>query len=1141
MEETIVRSDFVQTGSRSVIATVLIAIALLFCLSVVIEMSENYEATAAEPCVGEEFSIDGLRYRVFSDHPFAAELSGYDGISKRLVVPDSVSYKGMELPVLSIGKEAFYGCASITSADLGNVSEVGVKAFANCTKLKTVDVGESMKTVSAYAFYRCVRLADIGLEDSAKTMRDIGSYAFYKCSSLSSVAISSYLNTLGVNAFSLSFVDEKHSALEYGLESLKGYMYENDGGKLVRQTGPELGKDIPYGRLLYRVVTTLPAELEVVGHDSSFRNLTVPESLNIDGFDFHVTSIGEAAFKGYAKIRTFCMPGIEKIGKEAFYGCTYVKPAELDSIKSIGVKAFAKCTNIGPVSFGDSLKKIGSYAFYACKSLESVDVPSSVTSIGAYAFYKCYSLEDASLGDSLKKIGSRAFSKTALEEIRLPSSVNTIGSYAFYGCAQLRCADMDCCSASIGAFAFGSCCALEHISMPEVIRKIGSNAFDGITFKDEKGATIGHSAASLSSRTFEGTGGVLSKCASVEDLAENKDADVVYSFEIVGDFESSKAGHKCIGVRIAIKNAAYSEGYSPNPNYYDLVCSDGNAYSYYWGYSTDMGDVTLGEGSSKVFSIGYEVAAELRPAYIAFNGTQYKFSVGYDSDLAITDGYGETAALPEEPSADVTYNFRTAGTTISSKEGYKVVLFEVAISNNSFAEGFSPNPNYFDVACSDGNWYSYYWGYSTDMSDVTLGEGSCKLFAIGYEIPEELDAEHLKFVGSHYGYTVGYDSGLEMRNVNGEVPPIVEEPGADISYSFSVVGTSAHSDARYVVAVCNMTIANNHYAKGFSPNPNYFDLVCSDGNAYSYYWGYSTDMSDVTLGVGSSKAFSIGYRIPAGLEPEYIAYVGSVYDRSVGYDPELDPNGSSSGGEGLSEFPDADVTYNFLLKEVSDSSKHGYRIALLEVVMSNNSYIEGFSPNPNYFDLVCSDGNSYSYYWGVSTDMSDVTLGVGASKVFAIGYEIPAGLDPEYIRYVGSQFRYTAGYDSGLEMADKFGEVPSLIENPGADITYGFSFSGTMASSDAGKVVVVLSLTIRNGSYSEGFSPNPNYFDLVCSDGNAYSYYWGVSTEMSNVSLGEGSTKTFTIGYEIPASLAPEHVRFVGSQYSYTVGYDPSL
>ncbi len=262
--------------------------------------------------------------------------------------------------------------------------------------------------------------------------------------------------------------NESGTAVASTVEELPGYIYDDVDGVLTRQIDADIGTTCTIGYLTYKVISTLPAEVEVCGHHATARNYSVPETVEFDGYEFRVTKIGAGAFKDYVRIRTISMPYIEEIGSSAFYGCKYIKPADLDSVKIIGYKAFANCASMGAIEFGDSLENVSKYAFYCCSSLETITIPESVTMINAYAFYKCTSLKTL---------------------------------------------DMECASAAIGAKAFAHCTALEHVTMPDTISSLGSNAFYGLTFKNTADTTLSQTAANLSGKTFEGSGKILTQLA----------------------------------------------------------------------------------------------------------------------------------------------------------------------------------------------------------------------------------------------------------------------------------------------------------------------------------------------------------------------------------------------------------------------------------------------------------------------------------------------------------------------------------------------------------------------------------------------------------------------------------------------------
>lgn len=78
----------------------------------------------------------------------------------------------------------FYGCSSLSSIDLSNVTEIGVSAFDECTSLTSVDLSQAT-SISDYAFSGCSSLASVELPQAT----EIGEYAFYACKSLTSAKL----------------------------------------------------------------------------------------------------------------------------------------------------------------------------------------------------------------------------------------------------------------------------------------------------------------------------------------------------------------------------------------------------------------------------------------------------------------------------------------------------------------------------------------------------------------------------------------------------------------------------------------------------------------------------------------------------------------------------------------------------------------------------------------------------------------------------------------------------------------------------------------------------------------------------------------------------------------------------------------
>ena len=125
--------------------------------------------------------------------------------------------------ITSIPSHCFYGCSSITYADItgltsitsinengfrecyalasvtipNGVTSIGSRAFMS-TKLNTVVIPNSVITISGYAFNSCTSLETVTMGNNVTS---IGDQAFQSCSSLKSINLSNSLTTLGCNNF----------------------------------------------------------------------------------------------------------------------------------------------------------------------------------------------------------------------------------------------------------------------------------------------------------------------------------------------------------------------------------------------------------------------------------------------------------------------------------------------------------------------------------------------------------------------------------------------------------------------------------------------------------------------------------------------------------------------------------------------------------------------------------------------------------------------------------------------------------------------------------------------------------------------------------------------------------------------------
>ena len=151
-----------------------------------------------------DFEIDGIYYNLIDGK--AAEVT-YKGprsdtgqsYSGEVVIPEKVTYKGVEYPVESIGNLAFYECSSLTSITIPNsVTSIGKQAFSGCSGLTSITIPNSVTSIGIETFRRCSGLTSITIP---KNVTSIGASAFSGCTGLASITIPHSVMSIGDGAF----------------------------------------------------------------------------------------------------------------------------------------------------------------------------------------------------------------------------------------------------------------------------------------------------------------------------------------------------------------------------------------------------------------------------------------------------------------------------------------------------------------------------------------------------------------------------------------------------------------------------------------------------------------------------------------------------------------------------------------------------------------------------------------------------------------------------------------------------------------------------------------------------------------------------------------------------------------------------
>ena len=86
------------------------------------------------PMLAIEVEIDGINYELVAKVKQATVIEKSGGkYSGKVIIPESVEFKGISHSVTSIVSDAFSYCSGLTSVTIGNsVTSIGVSAFEGC-------------------------------------------------------------------------------------------------------------------------------------------------------------------------------------------------------------------------------------------------------------------------------------------------------------------------------------------------------------------------------------------------------------------------------------------------------------------------------------------------------------------------------------------------------------------------------------------------------------------------------------------------------------------------------------------------------------------------------------------------------------------------------------------------------------------------------------------------------------------------------------------------------------------------------------------------------------------------------------------------------------------------------------------------
>ena len=92
--------------------------------------------------------IDGIFYNLVSKAKVAEVTQNPNKYSGNVVIPETVSFEGVNYSVTSIGEEAFLSCRGLISIIIPNsVTSVKESAFSDCTSLTSITIPNNVTSI----------------------------------------------------------------------------------------------------------------------------------------------------------------------------------------------------------------------------------------------------------------------------------------------------------------------------------------------------------------------------------------------------------------------------------------------------------------------------------------------------------------------------------------------------------------------------------------------------------------------------------------------------------------------------------------------------------------------------------------------------------------------------------------------------------------------------------------------------------------------------------------------------------------------------------------------------------------------------------------------------------------------------------
>lgn len=350
-------------------------------------------------------TVDGINYTTATKGATVAKYTVKPDTlfySGDIVIPDYITYNGVDYPVIATAANAFLDCKDLTSVKLpASCVTIGRNCFKGCTSLTASPIPETATSVGSGVFNGCTSLQEVTIWPGwAKPISE----EFANCPSLKRFIIAPGADSVVMKINAFGSTTEARVALNT-IEYL--YMGRNMDASLYTNA------------------------------EQPFHNMAGLKTLVIGG---ETTKLQSTVFQGATALTSLTFEAgnkITSIGSSAFSGCTSLPSVALPAgVTVIEQSVFNSCRSLTSCTMSDNVTSIGITAFYNT-GLTSFNFPSALTTIGQNAFENAPLTGNITLPSGVTSIGSQAFAGTRITGVSIPAGVTSIGSAAFAPIATL--------------------------------------------------------------------------------------------------------------------------------------------------------------------------------------------------------------------------------------------------------------------------------------------------------------------------------------------------------------------------------------------------------------------------------------------------------------------------------------------------------------------------------------------------------------------------------------------------------------------------------------------------------------------------------------------------------------------------------